>query len=98
MVSKVSKKSLKIISVTFMVIAIIAILIGKIYSTNDNHYVVDVVQETATNNDGKLQITEKIVKESEQDFFNSKELDYEVELKNIAKAGNRSCNSSRYFI
>ncbi len=86
MVSKVSKKSLKIISVTFMVIAIIAILVGKIYSTNDNHYVLDVVQETATNNDGKLQITEKIVKESGQDFFNSKELDYEVELKNIAKA------------
>lgn len=67
---------------------IIGLLVGKIYSTDNSHYVVDVVEETATSNDGKVQITEKIVKGDNQQFFNSKELDYEVELKNTDQAEN----------
>lgn len=88
MVSKVSKRSLKIIAILTVVIMTVGLLVGIIYSTNDNHYVVDVIEEKASSNDGKLQITEKIVKGANEQFFNSKELDYEVELKNIAQAEN----------
>ena len=54
-----------------------------IYSANDNHYVIDVVNESATSKNEEMQITEKIVKPANQQYFDSKELNYEVELKNI---------------
>ena len=64
-------------------ITILGILVKGIYSANDNHYVIDVVNESATSKNEEMQITEKIVKPANQQYFDSKELNYEVELKNI---------------
>lgn len=47
MVSKSNEKKLKIIAILSIVVMIVGILVGKIYSTNDNHYVLDVVNEKA---------------------------------------------------
>lgn len=88
MVSKVVKEKPKVIAVLLVTIMVMAALVGKIYSTDDNHYVIDVVKESAKSNDDNLQITEKIVKGSNEQYFNSKELDYEVELKNIDQEAN----------
>lgn len=77
------KESLKIVAAILIATTVIGILVKGIYSANDNHYVVDVVKENAVSKDENLQITEKIVKDSRQQYFDSKELNYEVELKNI---------------
>lgn len=77
------KESLKIVAAILIATTVIGILVKGIYSANDNHYVVDVVKENAVIKDENLQITEKIVKDSRQQYFDSKELNYEVELKNI---------------
>lgn len=77
------KESLKIVAAILIATTVIGILVKGIYSANDNHYVVDVVKKNAVSKDENLQITEKIVKDSRQQYFDSKELNYEVELKNI---------------
>ena len=77
------KTFLKIIAIAISVITILGILVKGIYSANDNHYVIDVVNESATSKNEEMQITEKIVKPANQQYFDSKELNYEVELKNI---------------
>ena len=79
------KGSLKIVAAILIATTIIGILVNGIYSANDNHYVVDVVKESAVSKDENLQITERIVKDSKQQYFDSKELNYEVELKNITQ-------------
>lgn len=88
MVSKSNEKKLKIIAILSIVVMIVGILVGKIYSTNDNHYVLDVVNEKAEEKDNNLQVTEKIVKGEDEKYFDSKKLDYEVELKNISQQEN----------
>ena len=88
MVSKSNEKKLKIIAILSIVVMIVGILVGKIYSTNDNHYVLDVVNAKAEGKDNNLQVTEKIVKGENEQYFDSKELDYEVELKNISQQEN----------
>ena len=79
------KKSLKILSIIIGIIAITsAIVFAAVTNSNNyNHYVVDVVKEQASSNDDNLKITEKIVKEGGQLFFDSKELNYEVDLENV---------------
>lgn len=88
MVSKSKERKLKIIAILSIIVIFVGLLVGNIYSTDNNHYVLDVVKETATEYDDNLQITEKIVKGENEQYFNSKELDYEVELKNIAQSEN----------
>lgn len=88
MVSKVNKRGVEITAILSIVVIVVGLLVGQIYSTDDNHYVLDVVKETALNSDENLQITEKIVKETGEQYFNSKELDYELELKNISQNNN----------
>lgn len=88
MVSKVNKRGVEITAILSIVVIVVGLLVGQIYSTDDNHYVLDVVKETALNSDENLQITEKIVKETGEQYFNSKELDYELELKNISQTNN----------
>ena len=88
MVSKVIKGKGKVIAIALVVISVIATLIGINYATEDNHYVVDVIKENATAKDTNMQVTEKIVKEKDAQYFNSKELNYELELKNIGQADN----------
>lgn len=88
MFSKSKGKFVRIIAILTVVVAVIGILIKNIYSTTDNHYVLDVVKELATVNDDNLQVTEKIVKDSNAQYHDSKKLNYEVELKNIAKNEN----------
>ena len=88
MVGRFEKRGLKNISIVLIAILVICLLVGKIFSHNDNHYVLDVVKDIATVNDGTLQVSEKIVKGTGEKEFNSKELDYEVELKNITQDTN----------
>lgn len=88
MVSKVNKRGARITAILSIVSILVGLLVGQIYSTDDNHYVLDVVKETATSSDDNLQVTEKIVKGADEQYFNSKELNYEVELKNIAQSAN----------
>ena len=80
---KSRKESLKIVAAILIATTIFGILVKGIYSANDNHYVVDVVKESAVSKDENLQVTEKIIKDSKQQYFDSKELNYEVELKNM---------------
>lgn len=83
-----SKKT-KLIIAILVLIATICVLIGKIYSDTDKHYVVDVVKETAKSSDSSddnLQIKETIVKGDKEEYFDSKKLNYKVELKNIKEA------------
>ena len=75
-------KKTKLIIAILVLIATICGLIGKIYSDTDKHYVVDVVKETAKNNDDNLQIKETIVKEAGEEYFDSKKLNYKVEITN----------------
>ena len=88
MVSKVIKEKGKVIAIALVMVSIIAVLVGMNYATDNNHYVVDVVKENATNSDANMQVTEKIVKENGKQYFDSKELNYELELKNIGQADN----------
>ena len=88
MVSKVIKEKGKVITIALVMVSIIAVLVGMNYATDNNHYVVDVVKENATNSDANMQVTEKIVKENGKQYFDSKELNYELELKNIGQADN----------
>ena len=88
MVSKVIKGKGKVIAIALVVISVIATLIGINYATEDNHYVVDVIKENATASDTNMQVTEKIVKEKDAQYFDSKELNYELELKNIGQTDN----------
>lgn len=93
MVSRESKRKLKII-IPLIAVLIVILLVGNIYSAKDNHYVLDVIKETATSetaarHDDNLKITEKILRETTGELsgkFKSTELNYEVELENIAKA------------
>lgn len=85
---KVVIEKAKVISALLVAIIVIVALVGKIYSTDDNHYVLDVVKENATSKDDNLQVTEKILKGENEQYFDSKELDYEVELKNISQPQN----------
>lgn len=85
MVSKSKEKKLKVIAILSIVIMVVGIFVGKIYSTNNNHYVLDVVNDIAEGKDNNLQVTEKIVKGENEQYFDSKELDYEVEIKNISQ-------------
>ena len=80
------KKKAEVIAMLSVIVMIIGILIGNIYSTNDNHYVLDVIKESATNCNDNIEIAEKIVKESNEQYYNAKELDYELSLKNIKQA------------
>ncbi len=77
------------IGIVSIIIGIVLIIAGIVYAAavlnDDNHYVVDVVEETAVNNDDNLQITERIVKDKGQQYHDSKKLNYEVELKSIAQ-------------
>ena len=93
-----SKKT-KLIIAILVLIATICGLIGKIYSDTDKHYVVDVVKETANSansNDDNLQIKETIVKGENEEYFDSKKLNYQVELKN--KCRNTSCYGCGFFL
>ena len=71
----------------------IAILftVGVVFATTtaNYHYVLDVVKDTAVNKDDKLQITETIKKDSKGDY-GAKELNYEVELKNVSQEENEN--------
>ena len=82
-----SKKS-KCLVILLIAIITIGMLVGKIYSTNNNHYVVDVVKSEAPNSNENMQATERIVKEEGSSYFDSKELNYELELKNINQIDN----------
>lgn len=89
MFSKVSKRNTKIIISAIAVIMVILLLVGNIYSAKDNHYVIDVVKETATRHDNNLKVTETIERETSgplKDGFKSTELNYKVEVENIAQA------------
>ena len=88
MVKKNSSKKSKCLVILLIAIITIGILVGKIYSTNNNHYVVDVVKSEAPNNNENMQATERIVKEEGSSYFDSKELNYELELKNINQIDN----------
>jgi len=79
-------KNLKILVSLLIIVATIGLLIGKGYTAEDNHYCVTVQKNEATNNDDNLQVTERIVKSAGQQFYDSKTLDYEVELKNISES------------
>mgnify|MGYP004580602729 CR=1 FL=1 len=88
MVSKIVRGKDKFIVIALIMTSIIGALVGKIYSTNNNHYVVDVTNAAGESKDNNLQVTEKIVKGAGAQYFDSKELNYEVELKNIGQAEN----------
>jgi len=75
-------KKTKLIIAILVLIATICGLVGKIYSDTDKHYVVDVVKETAKSSDDNLQIKETIVKEAGEEYFDSKKLNYKVEITN----------------
>ena len=82
---KVIKNS-KILVSLLIIVATIGLLIGKGYTAEDNHYCVTVQKNEATNKDDNLQVTERIVKSAGQQFYDSKTLDYEVELKNTSES------------
>ena len=88
MISKIVRGKDKFIVIALIMTSIIGALVGKIYSTNNNHYVVDVTNAAGESKDNNLQVTEKIVKGAGAQYFDSKELNYEVELKNIGQAEN----------
>lgn len=77
------KRKIKIIASLIIIIMILAIFIGKIYSDSDNHYVLDVVKDSALNKDDNMKITESIVKNQNEEYFDSKKLTYQVDLENI---------------
>lgn len=91
-----SKKNFKLIALLAVVIIVILILVGNIYSALDNRYVIDVVKDTATTettradgtvvHDDNVQLTERILKKGNE--FNAIQLDYEVTVKNIAQDEN----------
>ena len=84
MFSNMKKKILAITLTTIIVsAAIIGILVGNIFSATNNHYVVDVIKEEAKGGDSNLEIKEKIIKEGQ--YFDSKKLTYNVEMKNISQ-------------
>ena len=88
MVSKVIKEKGKVITIALVMVSIIAVLVGMNYATDNNHYVVDVTNADGESKDNNLYVTEKIVKEAGEQYFDSKELNYELELKNIGQADN----------
>ena len=80
------RKGLMAVVAILIVTMILGLLTKAIYSANNNHYVVDVIKDSAVSKDDNLQITEKIVKGANEQYFDSKELNYEVELKNIMQS------------
>ena len=80
------RKGLMAVVAILIVTMILGLLTKAIYSANNNHYVVDVIKDSAVNKDDNLQITERIVKGANEQYFDSKELNYEVELKNIMQS------------
>ena len=72
-------KSSKIFAVALTIIAVIGILVGKIYSAQDNtnYYTLTVVNDSASYSNDRLSISEKIVSYDEEN------LNYEVTLKNV---------------
>ena len=85
-----SKTKKKVLSITLTTViastTVLGILVGNIFSSTNNHYVLDVVKEEAKGGDSNLEITERITKEGE--YFDSKKLTYNVEMKNISKEKN----------
>lgn len=84
------KSNKRKVIISFLIVITSLILAGIVFASTSiidkNHYAVDVVKESAISKDENIQITEKIVKEAGQKDFDSKELNYEVELKNINQA------------
>ena len=83
MFKKFKGEKKRIIAVILTMIMAIGMLIGKNLADTNNHYVVDVIKEEAVSQDGNLKITERIVKGSGQQYYDSKKLNYEVLLDNI---------------
>lgn len=89
MVGKVSKKTLfKVCALIAVIVMVIALLVGNIFSANSNKYVLIVKKEIAESQDDNLKITESIVKGAGQQSFDSKSFDYEVKVENVAEKNN----------
>lgn len=81
-----TKTKAKIFVSIIIIISILLIFIGENYSDNNNHYVVDVIKESAESSDDNLKLTESIVKNQNEEYFDSKKLKYQVDLKNIMES------------
>ena len=79
---KMQRKTKIFTAIAIVLFVTLAILAG-VYSTKDNHYVLDVMQEKAEGGDENLKITEQLVKPSGSQYHDSEKLDYKVTLKNI---------------
>ena len=84
------QKTIKILTLVIVVLIGIIALITKVYSDNNNHFVVDVVKTSAMNEDDNLKITESIVKAPGQQYYDAENLNYEVEISN--KNGEKSAS------
>lgn len=83
------KKNKKRFLIAIVAIIVSFALVGIVFaatSLDTSNYIVDVVKDSAVSKDENLQISEKIVKDKGKTDFDSKELNYEVELKNIIDA------------
>lgn len=89
MFGNISKKSFfKIFALLAIIIMIVVLLVGNIFSAREDHYVVIVKDADAVSEDDNLKITENIVKGEGQQSFDSREFDYEVKVENIAQNNN----------
>lgn len=83
MKQKVNKRKILISCIAILASLLIVGIVFAATSLNKNNYVVDVMKESATSKDDNLQISENIIKETGKTYFDSKELNYEIELKNL---------------
>ena len=78
---KEQKKTKIAVGIGIALMLIIAIF-AVVYSNNNSRYVVDVVKASANSEDDNLRVTESIIMPQGQSYYDSRNLDYQVQLNN----------------